>query len=99
MREAKGSKKVLLKNVMEAKFRQSGQPIAERVLEPAAARPASPSTPTSTTTLFHELSHGLGPGIIAGPDGKKVDARLLLKNLYSAIEECKADVVGVWNML
>lgn len=50
-------------------------------------------------TLFHELSHGLGPGIITGRDGKRVEARLLLKNLYSTIEECKADVVGVWNIL
>ena len=49
--------------------------------------------------LFHELAHGLGPGIIAGPDGKKVEARLLLKNLYATIEECKADVVGMWSLL
>ena len=35
VREAKGSKKVLLKNVMEAKFEQSGRPVAERVLDPS----------------------------------------------------------------
>ena len=35
VREKKGSKKVLLKNVMEAKFRQSGKPIALRVLDPS----------------------------------------------------------------
>jgi hypothetical protein len=49
--------------------------------------------------LFHELSHGLGPGLIKGPDGKRVETRILLKNLYSTIEECKADVVGMWNLL
>ena len=98
VREAKGSKKVLLRNVMEAKFRQSGQPIAERILEPAAKGKISFDA-YFNHTLFHELSHGLGPGIITGPDGKKVEGRLLLKNLYSTIEECKADVVGLWNIL
>ena len=98
VREAKGSKKVLLKNVMEAKFRLSGQPIALRVLDPADAGHLSFDA-YFNQVLFHELSHGLGPGVITGPDGKRVEARLLLKNLYSTIEECKADVVGVWNIL
>ena len=97
VREAKGSKKVLLKNVMEAKFRQSGRPIAERVIDPSqAGRIAFDAY--FNHTLFHELSHGLGPGVITGPDGKRVEGRLLLKNLYSTIEECKADVVGLWNI-
>jgi hypothetical protein len=98
VREAKGSKKVLLKNVMEAKFRQSGRPIAERVLDPSQKGLISLDA-YFNHTLFHELSHGLGPGVITGPDGKKVETRLLLKNLYSTIEECKADVVGIWNIL
>lgn len=98
VRQARGSKKVLLKNVMEAKFRVSGKPIAERVLEPAQL-PLVSFDAYFNDTLFHELSHGLGPGIIAGPDGKKVEARLLLKDLYSTIEECKADVVGLWILL
>ena len=98
VRQAKGSKKVLLKNVMEAKFRLSGLPIARRVLDPEQAGLLSFDA-YFNHTLFHEMSHGLGPGVIAGPDGKKVEARLLLKNLYSTIEECKADVLGVWNIL
>jgi hypothetical protein len=98
VREAKGSKKVLLKNVMEAKFRLSGQPIALRVLDPDEKGQLSFDA-YFNQVLFHELSHGLGPGVIKGPDGRKVEARLLLKNLYSTIEECKADVLGVWNIL
>ncbi|MEP7132066.1 MAG: peptidase [Acidobacteriota bacterium] len=98
VREAKGSKKVLLKNVMEAKFRQSGQPVAERVVDPSLAGRIA-FEPYFNHTLFHELSHGLGPGVITGPDGKRIEARLLLKNIYSTIEECKADAVGLWNIL
>ena len=98
VREAKGSKKVLLKNVMDAKFAMSGRPIAERVI--AKDQLAGVSFDAYFNhVLFHELSHGLGPGIIQGPDGQRVEARLLLKNLYSTIEECKADVVGMWNIL
>src|SRR2546423_12064887 len=33
VREKKGSKKVLLKNVINAKYKQSGEPIAQRVLD------------------------------------------------------------------
>ncbi len=98
VREAKGSKKVLLKNVMEAKFRQSGRPVAERVLDPQQAGRIA-FDPYFNHTLFHELSHGLGPGVITGPDGRRVEARLLLQNIYSTIEEAKADVVGLWNIL
>ncbi len=98
VREAKGSKKVLLKNVMEAKFQQSGRPVAERIVDPSQAAKVA-FDPYFNHTLFHELSHGLGPGVITGPGGKRIEARLLLKNLYSTIEECKADAVGLWNIL
>jgi hypothetical protein len=98
VREQKGSKKVLLKNVMDAKYQQSGRPIALRVLaQPLIADVSFDAY--FNHVLFHELSHGLGPGLITRPTGERVDVRLLLKNLYSAIEECKADVVGVWNVL
>ncbi len=98
VRQAKGSKKVLLKNVMEAKYRVAGKPIAERFLDPAQLSSVTFDA-FFNHTLFHELAHGLGPGFIAGPDGQKVEARLLLKDRYSTIEECKADVVGMWILL
>ena len=98
VRQAKGSKKVLLKNVMEAKFRMSGKPIADRALDPSQ-RDQVTFEAYFDHTLFHELAHGVGPGIVAAPDGRRVEARLLLKDLYSTIEECKADVVGMWTLL
>jgi hypothetical protein len=97
VREQKGSKKVLLKNVMDAKFRQSGKPIALRVLDPALVNLLSFDA-YFNHTLFHELSHGLGPGMIT-INGERMEARKPLKELYSTIEECKADVLGVWNTL
>jgi hypothetical protein len=98
VREQKGSKKVLLKNVMDAKYRISGAPIAQRVLDPSQ-RNLLNFDAYFNHVLFHELSHGLGPGLITQPNGERTDVRFLLKETYSAIEECKADVLGEWNML
>jgi hypothetical protein len=98
VREHKGSKKVLLKNVMDAKYQKAGHPIGLRVLDESLTRHLSFDA-FFNHVLFHELSHGLGPGLITQPDGSRQDVRLLLKNTYSTIEEAKADVLGVWNVL
>lgn len=97
VREAKGSKKVLLRNVMDAKLEAILKPIAERVIAPGQ-RPNVTAEAFFNEVLFHELSHGLGPGKIV-KDGKETEARLELKDLYSALEEAKADVMGAYNIL
>src|SRR4051794_14856969 len=83
VREKKGSKKVLLKNVINAKYRQSGQPISLRVLDESQQSLVNFDA-FFNQILFHELSHGLGPGIITFK-GERVDSRIPLKNLYSTI--------------
>jgi hypothetical protein len=98
VREKKGSKKVLLKNVMDAKYRQSGRPIADRVLDASQISFVNFDA-FFNQVLFHELSHGLGPGFITQPNGERVEVRIPLKNLYSTIEETKADVLGLWNIV
>jgi hypothetical protein len=52
----------------------------------------------SYETLFHELSHSLGPGTIT-IDGEKTTVSARLQELYSGIEEGKADVMGAYNVL
>jgi hypothetical protein len=98
VREKKGSKKVLLKNVINAKYNQSGKPIALRVLDESQLSLLSFDA-FFNQILFHELSHGLGPGYIMQPGGARVEVRIPLKNLYSTIEETKADVLGLWNIV
>jgi hypothetical protein len=98
VREKKGSKKVLLKNVINAKYRQSGHPISLRVLDESQQSLVNFDA-FFNQILFHELSHGLGPGMITLATGERVDARIPLKNLYSTIEESKADVLGLWNIV
>lgn len=96
VRETKGSKKVLLKNVIDAKFEKILAPIAARVVA-ADQLPLVTAEAFFSETLLHELSHGVGPGFITLPSGKKSEVRLELRDLYSAIEEAKADVMGVYN--
>jgi hypothetical protein len=95
VREAKGSKKVLLKNVGRAKFEASLVPIARRVLDPTLFDFVDFDA-YFNDVLMHEVSHGLGPGIITALDGSKVQVNVALKETYSTVEECKADVVGLW---
>jgi hypothetical protein len=94
VREAKGSKKVLLRNVMNSKFEHILTPIAAKLLVPDQAADIAAES-FFMHTLFHEMSHGLGPGIIE-VDGRKTEVRFELKELYSAIEETKADAMGPW---
>jgi hypothetical protein len=90
----KGSKRVMLKNIQEAKFEMNLAPIAARVL-PAEAREDLSFDYFFTHTLAHELSHGIGPHQIA-VSGRATTPRQELKELYSAIEEAKADVTGLF---
>ena len=97
VRKEKGSKKVILRNVMDAKFKRIMKPIAERVLH-ADHQGDLIQDGFFNETLFHELSHGLGPGLLV-LDGRKTEVRRELGAIYSACEEAKADVMGAWNVL
>lgn len=97
VREAKGSKKVLLHNLIRAKFDKVLTPIAARLLVPEQVKDLSFDA-YFNEVLHHELSHGLGPGFIT-VNGKKTEVRLELKDLFGTLEEAKADVMGVYNML
>jgi len=92
--QQKGSKRVMLKNVQEAKFQQVLLPIAHRVLA-KSAQPDVKFEPFFTHILTHELMHGLGPHQIQ-VGGRTTTPREEMKELYSAIEEAKADVTGLW---
>ena len=90
----KGSKRVMLKNVQEAKFRSTLEPIAKTVLTPAA-RPMLSFDSFFTHIVAHEMSHGIGPHQIT-VNGRATTVRAELKELYSAVEEAKADVLGLF---
>ncbi len=97
VREAKGAKKVILSNVLGAKYDRILAPMAPLVLVPDQARLVARKY-MQLETLFHELSHSLGPGTIV-VNGRKTTVSEALKDQASAIEEAKADVMGAWNIL
>ena len=90
----KGSKRIMLKNVQDAKFNKTLIPISRVVLDPAQQRDLAFDA-FFTHILTHELMHGLGPHNIT-VNGEQTTVRKQLKELYSAIEEAKADITGLW---
>lgn len=94
--EAKGSKKVMLRNMCKAKFDKILVPIAEKVIDPDLV-PFVTFDAYFNHILLHEFSHGLGPGRITLEDGTETTSDKAMRENHSTIEEAKADVVGQYN--
>jgi hypothetical protein len=90
----KGSKRVMLRNVQQAKFDRILVPLARLALPDADAERVSFDA-FFTWVLMHELMHGLGPHSIT-VGGRATTVRAEMKELYSALEEAKADIAGLW---
>ncbi len=97
VREAKGAKKVILRNVLGAKYERILKPMASLVLVPQQAGNVTQRY-MFLETLFHELSHSLGPGSITIA-GRKTTVDQELKEIAGGFEEAKADVMGAYNVL
>jgi len=92
--QEKGTKKIFFKNFMDARVREVILPLAARLMAPEQARRVSAGGYLATTVM-HEISHGLGPAF-ARQQGRQVDIREAIGGAYSALEEAKADVVGMF---
>jgi len=92
--EAMGSKRVMLKNVQEAKFERVLVPIAKVALSAKDQQDVAFDA-FFTHILMHELMHGLGPHNITVA-GKATTVRQALQVASSALEEAKADISGLW---
>jgi hypothetical protein len=90
----KGSKRVMLKNIQNAKFEKTLIPIANVVLSRSDQSHLSFEA-FFTHILMHELMHGLGPHNI-NVNGTDTTVRAQLKETYSTLEEAKADISGLW---
>jgi hypothetical protein len=91
--EQKGTKKIFFKNFMDARVNEVILPLAARVMDPTQAKRAS-AEGYLATTVMHEICHGLGPAF-ARVNGKNVSIREAIGPTFSALEEAKADVVGM----
>jgi hypothetical protein len=89
---AKGSRKLQLRNAMKAKFEKILLPISE-VLIDKDQRKHVKFNAFFENTMFHEVAHGLGINNTINNKGTVRDA---LQSNYSAIEEGKADIIGLF---
>ncbi len=88
----KGSRRLQLKNSMQAKFDNILVPIADILIAPEQ-RELITFDAFFANTMFHEVAHGLG---IKNTLNGKGTCRDALIDRYSSYEEGKADILGVW---
>lgn len=92
VRELKGSRKLQLKNSMQAKFDKILVPISDLLIA-EDQRKNIKFDAFFENIMFHEVAHGLGLGMTVD---KSATVREALRDNYSALEEGKADILGLW---
>ncbi len=97
VREEKGTKKVFLKNMMEAKFNKSLVPISKKILDAEDVQHVT-FFAYFNETILHEIAHVLGVNYVTLPDGTRTTVNRALKDHYSALEEAKADIAGLYSV-
>jgi len=88
----KGTRRLQLKNAMQAKFDAIMLPIAQTLITPEQRKNVT-FTAFFANTMFHEVAHGLG---IKNTINDKGTVRQALKEHASALEEGKADILGLY---
>jgi hypothetical protein len=96
VKEQKGSKKIFFKNYLDARVNYVILPIARRLMKQDQVKLAS-ADGYLTTTLMHEIAHGIGPTFSRTAAGKK-DIREAIGPEYAGLEEAKADIVGLYGL-
>ncbi len=89
---AKGTRRLQLKNAMKAKYDKILEPIADELIDPEQ-RKFITFDAFFSNTMFHEVAHGLG---IKNTINGKGSVRKALKEHASALEEGKADMLGLY---
>lgn len=95
VQKEKGTRRLQLKNAMKAKFDKILVPISEEMITKDQQKHITFDA-FFANTMFHEVAHGLG---IKNVIGKDETVREALKENYAAIEEGKADVLGLYMVL
>lgn len=89
----KGSRKLQLKNSMEAKFNTILLPIAELLIDETQLKHVKFEDAFFQNVMFHEVAHGLG---VKYTINSKKSVREALEEYYSPVEEAKADIAGLY---
>jgi len=92
LQKNKGTRRSQLKNAMKAKFDQIMQPIAQTLIDPSQLDKVNFDA-FFADVMFHEVAHGLG---IKSTVNGKGTVRSALQEQGSWLEECKADILGLY---
>ncbi len=90
--EQKGTRKLQLKNSMKAKFDKILLPMSEILIDESQTKNIKFDA-FFENVMFHEVAHGLGISKTINNKGNVSDA---LKDLHTSLEECKADILGLY---
>jgi len=88
----KGTRRLQLKNVIQAKFDRILMPIAQELIDDDQLKLLNFNA-FFENTMFHEVAHGLG---IKNTINGKGMVRTSIKERYGALEEGKADILGLY---
>ena len=88
----KGTRRIQLKNAMQAKFDKILVPISKKLIDQSQRKHVTFDA-FFANTMFHEVAHGLG---IKNTINNKGSVRNALKELAAALEEGKADILGLY---
>ena len=94
--ELKGSKKIFFKNFLDARVNYVILPIARRLIREDQVALAT-ADGYLTSTLMHEISHGLGPAFARTAGGRR-DIHEAIGHELSGLEEAKATIVGLFGL-
>lgn len=89
----KGTRRLQLKNAMRAKFDKIMEPISDELIDPSQRKMVTFDA-FFNTVMFHEVAHGLGIKYLV--NDKKTAVKDALKEEASALEEGKADILGLY---
>lgn len=98
VRLARGTRHVILRNVVDARFHKLLEPVAREVLVPEQAAQVSDEAYLDLLLMW-QMAHGIAPKAITLPGGAKTTARALLKQRHGIIEAARAEAVALMNAL
>ncbi|MGC8928066.1 MAG: dipeptidyl-peptidase 3 family protein [Myxococcota bacterium] len=98
VREQKGAKTIMFRNVIDAKFEKILKPIAGQLIDESQTKYVNKDS-FFQHALLHELAHPLGANYVVKDKSPTTETvRNALKDKYSTIEEAKADILGLYNL-
>ncbi len=93
----KGTKKTFWKNMLEARFNAIIKPVSEVLIDESQLQYLSDEG-FFTFVLMHEICHAIGPRQVKVGPKKGMAANAAIGPNYNALEEAKADIVGLYSL-